>query len=200
MAAEALMSEPDLLSALVPVIDALETLGVRYQVGGSVASSVYGMARATMDVDLLVDRRADHVRPFATALEAGFYVDEEMIRRALRERTSFNLIHLASMLKIDVFLPADRPYDAEALKRGRLDTLVDEPGAKQVLVASPEDIVLRKLEWFRLGGESSERQWSDILGVLKVQGDSLDVDYLRRWAADLGVQDLLERALQEARS
>jgi hypothetical protein len=187
------MSEPDLLTALVPVIDTLETLGLRYQVGGSVASSVCGMARATLDVDL----KTDHVRPFSAALEPRFYVDEEMIKLALRERSSFNLIHLETMLKVDVFLPAERAYDEEALQRGRFDTLVDEPGARKVFVASPEDVVLRKLEWFRLGGETSERQWSDLLGVLRVQGATLDLNYLRRWASELDVQDLLDSAFEE---
>jgi hypothetical protein len=192
------MSKPDLLAALAPVVDTLESLGVRYQVGGSVASSVYGMARATMDVDLVADLDREHVATLIAMLEDGYFVDEEMIRVALRERSSFNLIHLETMLKVDIFVPAERAYDEEALQRGRFDTLVDEPGARKVCVASPEDIVVRKLEWFRLGGETSQRQWSDLLGVLRVQGATLDLDYLRRWAAELDVHDLLERALEEA--
>lgn len=194
------MSEPDLFTALVPVVDTLESLGVRYQIGGSVASSVYGMARATMDVDLVADLRPEHVNMFVASLEAGYFVDSEMIRQALREHSSFNLIHLATMLKVDIFVPTERPYDKEALQRSRRDTLVDEPGARKVCVTSPEDIVLRKLEWFRLGGEASERQWSDLLGVLRVQGTTLDFEYLRRWAAELDVHDLLNRALDETQS
>lgn len=194
------MSEPDLLAALAPVVDTLGTLGVRYQVGGSVASSIYGMARATMDVDLVADLRPEHVDQLVASLEEDYFVDEEMIRRALGERSSFNLIHLATLLKVDVFVPAERPYDEEALQRGRFDTLVDEPGARKVCVASPEDIILRKLEWYRLGDETSERQWADLLGVLRVQGTSLDLEYLRRWASELNVQDLLDCALEEVRT
>ncbi|MFQ5742207.1 MAG: hypothetical protein ACE5HV_01325 [Acidobacteriota bacterium] len=192
------MSKPDLLAALEPVLDILERLGVRYQIGGSVASSAHGMARATMDVDLVADLVAEDVAPLVQALEADYFADEEMIRSALREHTSFNFIHQPTMLKIDVFLPKKRPYDQVALERSRLDTLVDEPTARSVPVASPEDIVLQKLEWYRLGGEISERQWTDVLGVLRVQGESLDREYLRRWAMELGIADLLDRALSEA--
>ena len=191
------MSHPDLLAALEPVLDVFERLGVRYQVGGSVASSAYGMARATMDVDIVADLEDRDVAELVRSLEAEYFADAEMIRAALRDRSSFNLIHLPTMLKVDVFVPKQRRYDREALSRSRLDTLVDEPDARQVYVATPEDIVLQKLEWYRLGGEASERQWADVIGVLSVQADCLESDYLRRWAAELGIEHLLQRALDE---
>lgn len=192
------MSEPDLLAALGPVVDLLDRLGVPYQIGGSVASSVYGMARATMDVDLVADLDATHVTDLVETLQADYFVDAGMVRTALRQRSSFNLIHQATMMKIDVFLPKGRPYDREALARSVEDTLVDEPSARRVSIASAEDVVLSKLEWYRLGGEVSERQWADVLGILRVQGNALDRDYMRRWALELGVDDLLGRALGDA--
>ena len=100
-------------------------------------------------------------------------------------------------MKVDCFLP-DRPYDDVALNRARVETLVDEPGARTFRVATPEDVVLAKLVWYRLGDETSEAQWADILGVIRVQCRSLDSAYLEQWATELEVSDLLERALASA--
>ena len=188
---------PDLLAALTPVVEVLDRLGVAYQVGGSVASSIHGMARATMDVDLVADLDLVHVDAFVGALVQSYYVDGDMIREALEQRSSFNLIHQESMLKVDVFVPKDRPYDRQALSRRIPDRLEDTPNARVFFVATAEDVVLAKLEWFDRGGRMSERQWIDVLGVLRVQEEAVDLDYLRRWASDLGVADLLERALRE---
>ena len=189
--------ETDLLAALTPGAAVFDRLGIVYQLGGSVASSVHGMARSTMDVDLVADLEPVHVGPLVGALESEYYLDREMIREALRERSSFNLIHQNTMLKVDVFLPKDRPYDQEALRRRRFDRLEETPGAREFSVATPEDVILAKLEWLDRGGRTSERQWGDVLGVLRVQGDALDFDYLRRWAEELAVRDLLEQALKE---
>lgn len=192
------MSKPDLLAALEPVIDVLERLGVRYQVGGSVASSVHGMARATMDVDVVAELEAAHVGELVRSLQPDYFVDEGLVRSAVRDHSSFNMIHHATIMKVDVFLPKQRPYDRQALARGIDDTLVDDAEPRRVRVAAPEDVVLAKLEWYRLGNETSERQWADVLGVLRVQRDRLDVDYMARWASELDVGDLLTRALREA--
>jgi len=187
----------DLLSALIPVVDALERLGVAYQIGGSVASSVYGVPRATMDIDLVADLRPEHVQPLVALLQEQYYVNPEAIHEALHRRSSFNLIHLETMVKVDVFVLRDRPYDQEAFRRTRRDTLAEEWG-REFCLSSPEDVILNKLAWFRMGGEVSERQWNDVIGVLRVQANALDVPYLRHWAAVLGLADLLERAFREA--
>lgn len=192
------MSKPDLLAALEPVIDVLERLGVRYQVGGSVASSVYGMARATMDVDIVAELDAAHVSELVSSLQDDYFVDEGMIRFAVRDRSSFNMIHQATIMKVDVFLPKQRLYDSQAFDRSIDDTLVDDPESRRMRVAAPEDVILAKLEWYRLGNETSERQWDDVLGVLRVQRGRLDIDYMERWAVELDVGDLLKRALAEA--
>lgn len=194
------MSRPDFLEALGPVVEALERLGVPYGVGGSVASSAYGRARSTLDVDVVADLGPEHVRAFVTALSAGYYVDEAMIRDAVSRHASFNLIHLGTMTKVDVFVLEDRAFDRSAFSRRREDTLEPGAGARRFWLTSPEDIVLHKLEWFRKGGGVSERQWADVVGVLQVQGPALDWDYLGRWARDLGVDDLLDRARAEADS
>ncbi len=192
------MNRPDILAAAAPVAEAFEKLGIPYYIGGSVASSAYGIARSTMDVDMVSDLNPEHVRPLARMLEFAYYVDEDMILEAIRSGSSFNMIHLETMLKIDVFIARNTPYDIETFKRRRSDTLHEEPCAGKFYLASPEDIVLNKLTWFRLGGDVSDRQWNDVLGVLKVQKESLDTVYLQHWASELEIEDLLERALRDA--
>jgi len=180
------------------VIETLERLGVAHHIGGSVASSALGIARATLDVDLVADLSDDQVGPFVAALAEDYYADEAAIREAVRRRGSFNLIHLATMLKIDVFQLKDTPYDREAFARRRAGTLGEGDARREVFFASPEDTVLNKLQWYELGGRVSERQWGDVLGVLRVQAGRLDEDYLDRWARELGLEELLARAREQA--
>jgi hypothetical protein len=190
------MNASQILTAITPVIEALEELGVPYHIGGSVASSIYGILRATIDADLITDLRLEHVRQLVIRLQTDYYIDEDMIRDAIRSRSSFNVIHLDTMLKVDVYIPKSRPFDQEELRRVQQEVLLE--GTRPFNVASPEGTILNKLEWYRMGGEVSDRQWNDILGVLKVQGTHLDMAYLQRWAANLKVTDLLERALVDA--
>lgn len=119
-----------------------------------------------------------------------------MIRQAVQQRSSFNLIHLQTMFKVDVFLTKARSFDRQQLTR-RMAAPVSDDESKQIWVLSPEDVVLAKLDWFRMGGEVSERQWRDILGVLKTQQGRLDIAYLRQWAQSLDLTELMERALHE---
>ena len=193
-----MMDTPDILTAAGPVAEAFENLGIHYYIGGSVASSVYGIARSTMDVDMVSNLKPKHVRSLVTMLESSYYIDEDMILAAIRSGSSFNLIHLETMLKIDVFIVKNEPYDIEAFKRRRRDTLNEENETVEFYLASPEDIILNKLGWYRLGGGVSERQWNDVLGVLKVQRESLDKSYLRFWAMELKLKDLLEKAFQDS--
>ena len=187
---------PDILVSIIPLIEVLEELGVTYHIGGSVASSIYGILRATIDADLIADFRLEHVRPVVIRLQTDYYIDEDMIRDAIKHCSSFNLIHLDTMLKVDVYIPKSRSFDQEELRRVQQEVLLE--GTRPFNVASPEGTILNKLEWYRMGGEVSDRQWNDILGVLKVQGTHLDMAYLQRWAANLKVTDLLERALVDA--
>jgi len=192
------MKKPDILAALDPVVKVFEKIGISYYLGGSVASSAYGIARATLDVDLVADLSTQHVNPLTEMLKADYYIDKEMILDAIKRRSSFNIIHLETMLKVDIFIIKDRPYDGVAFQRKRKDTLDEEQGAAEFYFASPEDIILNKLEWFQMGGKVSERQWHDVLGIMKVQSELMDKEYLRHWAKKLGISDLLEQAFRDA--
>jgi len=179
------------------VIDALEKLNVRYLIGGSLASALYGVPRATLDADLVADLRMENAEPLARALASAFYVDAEMIRDAIRQQRSFNVIHLDTAFKVDVFVRKKRAFDESQLARRTRQIVATDP-ERTAFVASAEDTILAKLEWYRNGGETSERQWRDVLGIVKTQGERLDKNYLRHWAVQLGVADLLERILREA--
>lgn len=183
------------IAVVMQVIGALDGLGIRYAIGGSFASAVYGVMRATMDADLVVDLALPDVEPLARALIGDFYADAESMREAVQQRSSFNLIHLGTMFKVDVFVAKTRAFDRSQLARRRLILLSEEP-QRQAYVASAEDTILAKLEWYRMGGEVSERQWRDVLGVLLVQGERLDLGYLKKMATHIGVLDLLKQALQ----
>lgn len=182
-----LVSELDLAADVGRHLDAI---GVVWCVGGSVASSLLGIPRATLDVDLVADLALRHVVPFCTALEAGYYVDVDTCRWAVSERRSFNAIHLASMIKIDVFCASH-----DALSRAELDRrTVLRVGERSIPVCSPEDIILQKLLWYVASG-GSERQWSDAAGVVTVRGDSLDREYLGEHAAAHQLSSLLAKLL-----
>lgn len=170
---------------------------VPHHLGGSYASSVHGLPRQTQDVDFVAELTAETAAAFADRLRGEFYVDPAAAARAARGRNSFNLIHLESAIKVDVFILGDDPFDRVEMERSR-EIRLDPAEPSGVPVKSPEDTVLRKLRWFRDGGETSERQWLDVLGVLRVQGARLDRPHMQRWATHLGVADLLDRALRES--
>jgi hypothetical protein len=189
-----MLSEPVAVTLLV--IQALEALNVPYLIGGSLASTVHGVVRTTVDTDLVADLRPEHAVPLVQALGHTFYADIDTIHDAIHQRSSFNLIHLETMFKVDVFVSKRRPYDRAQFERRQEQVVATDP-EQTAYVASAEDTVLTKLEWYQSGGQVSERQWRDVLGVLEAQGDRLDLAYLRRWSAELGVADPLERALAE---
>jgi len=187
----------DAITAMIPVVAELERLGVPYYVGGSVASSAYGHMRTTQDADLIADLKAEHVPLLVQALGKDYYISSTAASEAVARRSCFNLIHYATMFKVDLFAAKLRPYDRMALTRVCKQRLNKENPDSEFFLASPEDVILSKLEWFRLGDEVSEKQWLDITKVLKVQQHALDRAYLSHWAAELGVADLLARAWQE---
>jgi len=185
------------IAVTLMVTDALDTLGVPYAIGGSLASAVHGVMRATMDADLVADLRLEHAEPLVRELGDAFYADIEMIRNAIRRHGSFNLVHFETSFKVDVFVAKPRPFDRAQLAR-RQSYLLSEDPQRYAYVTSPEDIILSKLEWYRMGGCVSDRQWRDVLGVLRVQGDRLDRSYMYQMAATLSVTDLLDQAFEEA--
>jgi hypothetical protein len=180
-------------------VKTLEQLNVPYYIGGSIASSVYGISRATMDVDLVSELKSDHVKFLVQALQKDYFIDENMILDAIKNKSSFNLIHLSTMIKIDVFISSGRTFDKISFSRRKQDKLSEESDSVRVFLCSTEDTILSKLEWFKSGGSVSDRQWKDILGVIKVQGELLDKKYLLKWAEELGVEDLLEKAFTEGK-
>jgi hypothetical protein len=192
------MKDPIIFQALGPVIQALEALGIPYQLVGSVASSAYGIARSTLDVDLTADMNAHQVHPFFELLQDAYYIDEDRIHDAASHRSSFNAIHLESMVKVDVFVLKSKAYDQAAFARRRLENLGESTAPRPVYIASPDDVILYKLDWYHQGGQISERQWNDVMGVLKVQQASLDMDYMHKWATTMGLTDLLLQALRDA--
>lgn len=186
------MTTPEPIAVTLLVIEALESLDVPYAIGGSLASTLYGIARSTLDSDLVADLKLHHVTPLVALLRDGFYIDETAVREAIHRRRSFNIIHLATMFKVDIFIPKQRAFDQAQLSHRVMQDVPTEPG-RTIYITSPEDTILAKLDWYRMGGEISERQWRDVVGIFNAQGEQLDWEYLRRAATQLGVADLLEK-------
>jgi len=194
------MTSPDAHEEMDPVAIAIDTgarldaLGVPWVTAGSVASSIHGEPRSTMDVDMVIGLRLGDVKALAGALGGDYYVDADAMRAAVKSAGSFNAVHLASMIKVDFWVAGDDPFEAERLAR----RLTVEMPSGLLYVDTAEHTLLRKLEWYRRGGEVSERQWRDVQAIVRIQGDRLDHQQLRRWSGQLGVTDLLDRVLDQA--
>ncbi len=191
------VSTPEWVLVSLKVIEVFEALNVPYFVGGSAASIIHGIVRTTIDSDIVAELKEEHIEPLVAALADEFYVEREAILEAIVLRRSFNLIHQDTMFKVDVFIPKRRAFDQAQLAR-RVKSVVAREPQRTAWIATAEDTVLAKLDWFRTGGEVSERQWRDVLGVLKTQAGRLDTGYMHEMASALGVNDLLEAALEEA--
>jgi hypothetical protein len=187
------MSQATAIQVLVRV---LEELRIRYLIGGSLASSSRGIPRSTMDTDLLVQIAPSQTASLAKALGGDWYIDAEFARQAIDASRAFNAIHMPSGHKMDLF-PAVNAFHLSELERANVRSLSVEGGSVQCFVASAEDSILAKLQWYHDGGETSERQWADIMGMLVVNRN-LDFDYLNHWAHQLGVAGLLDRAIKLA--
>jgi hypothetical protein len=184
------------LEVLSSVAQTLDELGIAYLVVGSVASSLLGFSRATNDVDIVAEIRIEQTPQLFTALQDTFYIDEQALRRAVLNGRSFNAIHFDSLLKVDFYIPSDDEFSRQQLKRRRPEKLLPD-SSQTIYLATAEDTILAKLRWFRQGGGVSERQMTDVAGIIKVQGQQLDISYLRDWAGRLSVSDLLEKVLNE---
>jgi hypothetical protein len=186
----------EIVEALVPLVSVFELHGIVYYIGGSVSSSIHGIARRTNDVDIIAEIHPHQVHALVQELQYDYYVDEAAWRDAVRRGFSYNLLYLQTMTKVDVMPLRQRAFTREEERRAQPYIL--EAGAPPMRIVSAEDAVLSKLEWFQQGGRSSTRQWNDILGVVKQQRGTLDVGYLQKWADVLGIRDLLEQVLLDA--
>ena len=187
------MTDPnELARALAELATALDALGVTWAIGGSLASAAHGEPRSTNDVDIiaLLDERT--AVELTKLLSRDFHADPDVALEAVRKRGSFNVIDTRSFIKIDVFVPGGGPLGARQLERRR--SLEIFPGVPALPILGPEDTILQKLRWFRLGGEVSERQWRDIVSVLQTMGAELDDAYLESVATSADLVALLHRA------
>lgn len=192
------MSNSDVISALHPVINLLEELNIPYYIGGSIASSSLGISRATMDVDVITNLNTMHVERIVQQLNEEYYVDGEMIKDAIQHKSTFNVIHHQTTYKIDFFIAKSTEYQQSIFERITRKKLVDKDDLINVFICAPEDVVLTKLIWYKERGGTSEKQWNDILGVLKIQRNNLDLEYLLHWAEKLSVKFELNKALNDA--
>jgi hypothetical protein len=192
-----LMISDDAMDTLKQVIAVFDRIGVNYAIGGSVASSTHGIARSTADVDLVANFQARHVALLLVNLPPDFYASETAIREAIARKSSFNIIDPHTGLKVDVFILKTDPFSQASFARAKGSQInPDEP--QEFRMDAPEDVLLHKLNWYKMGGSISEKQWFDILGILKMQGSHFDLVYARQWALQLGVADLLAKALAES--
>ena len=187
----------DAVSVLLMFIDRVESLGLRYVIVGSVASSVHGEPRSTNDSAVVIAIESRHLPGLISALQPDFYVPVDTATQAVAARSSFGVTHERTMHKVDIFVAGDTAFDREQFER-RVQVPIGGGQVRPLWVLAPEMVVLSKLTWFRKGHEVSDRQWRDILGVLKVQRGRIDLAYLDRTAAELRIGDLLQRALREA--
>lgn len=188
----------DPLGVALLVASVFDRLTLRYAIGGAVASTILGEPRATRDLDLVAAISVRQLPGLIDAFEtAGFYVPHDAALEAVRQRRSFNIVHRESAVKVDLFVAGRTPLDEEELARRRLVSVGEDAG-ERLYVAAPEDLIAQKLRWYRDGGETSDRQWRDVLGLIKVQRERLDRDVLARAADRLDVEDLLRRALMES--
>lgn len=180
------------------LVDALARSGIRFTLGGSLASAFHGIPRSTNHIDIVADIQEEHISQLVSQLESAFYADPETMREALRRGRSFNVIHFATGDKIDIVPVAGNRHAEIEIERSQVqDVPVNEELSIRCPVATAEDTILAKLVWYRLGGEQSDRQWNDVRGIRAVQGEALDRAYMQQWARQLKVDDLLERLFSE---
>ncbi len=194
---ELMIEDPIYLARKVAVL--LESLNIPYYIGGSVASSLQGEVRFTEDLDLVVSIQPNQTQSILNAFSKDFYISEIAVDDAMRGRTSsFNIIDLETTEKADIFVMRNDAFAHSKMERRQLYIPVNRPASEAIYLCSPEDTVLQKLVWYRMTKNESQRQWRDVLGVLKIQGDRLDFGYLQKWAEELSLSDLLETACTES--
>jgi len=190
------MNMPEIIQALTPLVEAFDHFDIAYYIGGSVASSVHGRRRYTQDVDVVAAIQLQHVKNLVTMLQQEYYIDADMIRDDIQHHSSFNILHNDTGVKVDVFVQKTGLFSQQEMRRAKEDSL--ELGGRPFFIASPEDMILAKLDWWKQGGGASNRQWNDIQEIIKEKQATLNIAYLHQSAPLLGVTDLLEKALDDA--
>jgi hypothetical protein len=190
------MTHLDAIAAATSLARSFERFQVRYILGGSMASTSYGEPRSTLDADFAADLDLSHFEAWADAVEKDFFFDREWARAEVASRGSFQLMHRKSLVRVDVFVPAWTGLDLWKWEQRKQLVLGDE--GQSVDVTSAEGIVLQKLLWYELGGRTSDRQWRDVVGVLSQQRSRLERPELARWAKQLKLESLLQRAMHDA--
>ncbi len=179
-------------SFFAEVVRIIETAGIPYMVTGSFASSYHGEPRASNDADIIISPSEDQLDTFIELLGTDYYVDADTAKDAFNRQSMFNIIDSLQGWKADLIICKERPYSQEEFYRRTQGTIA----GINVMVASPEDIILSKLEWAKKG--QSQLQFRDALGVASIQFQQLDIDYLRKWAKDLKIDQLLNTLLEQA--
>ena len=178
---------------LLNVLDALDKLSIPYMIVGSFASNYWGRPRNTHDADLVIEILPAKAIGLATLLETEFYAPNFVIREAAERKNHFNVIHFQTGFKVDFWVRKNTPYDQICFQRRFQGTMFD----RQVWITSVEDIILSKLAWYKIS-PVLDRQLQDVLEVYEIQEEDLDQTYLNRWAATLGVADLLSQIRDQA--
>lgn len=191
------MSELHDAEVIKILTDIFDELNIRYAIGGSVASSIFGIPRFTQDADITAQISMQAAELLYERVNRHFYISKQAMYEAMNSKSSFNIIYLDTAYKIDIFIPKD-DFENKLINRSRKNK-IDKTIEKEFSLVSPEDVVLLKLKWYKMADCASDRQWSDIKGVLSVQREKLDYEYLKAWADKLDVADLLQKAILEAK-
>lgn len=191
-----MLQKPDVLAVLQSLSEIFIELEMSYYIGGSLASSLYGMQQLTQDIDIIANLSLLQVPKLVAYLNRDYHFDEQAIRRATQMHTAFSILHLDTLLKVDIIAPQSRLFEQQANRKIQWHIL--DPHYQPFPLSSPEDLILIKLEQHKEAGILPDDQWNDILGVLKVQATNLDLAYLEKWATNLGIADILMQAYVDA--
>jgi len=182
----------NLENILIEVIDKLEELKIDYMVVGSFASNFYGVPRTTLDADILIQTDLNKISQFINTVKDDFYADLDMAIDALKERSSFNIINFKTGFKIDFIVLKDDSFSMHEFERRRKVNFLN----KKVFIASLEDTIISKILWMK--ETNSEKQKEDVLGIIKVQKDNIDFGYLKKWAKELNIEDILKEIFKKS--
>ena len=182
-------------AAVADLVLCLPQQGIAYFLGGAVASILHGEIRTTRGIDVVLELAPTQSGLLVAGLMANFFVDPATLQLGVARSGWCLVIHRSTGCRVVMFWRRERAYSRIEMARRQPVELIPGLSAQ---VATAEDCVLSKLEWYEMGGRVSERQWRDVLGILKAQRERLDLGYMREWAKELRVSDLLKRACGEA--